>query len=75
MTEPRFLMPLEERLHADTSGELRASLTAQLQALRDDLLVRRRQLQSRERYRELQAALTATEAALSVLKTLRIRRA
>ena len=68
----RPLMPLEEQLLADRSGAQRRDLVRQLATLRDDLLVRQRQLNSRETHRELKAALAATEAALRVLNELRI---
>jgi hypothetical protein len=74
MTERQFMVGLEERLYADASGDLRRDLVRQLTSLRDDLLARRRQLHAREVYFQLQAALSATEGALSTLHTLRVRR-
>ena len=73
MAERYFMVQLEERLHADPSGELHASLIRQLDALRDDLIVKRRQVQRPEVYRDMQAALSAVDGALDALKTLRIR--
>ena len=72
MNIQRFLMPLEERLLADSAGTLRRDLIRQLTTLRDSLLVRQRQLNSRETHRELKGALAATEAALKVLSEVRI---
>jgi hypothetical protein len=68
MTEQRPFTALAERLHADRSGALQQDLIQQLTRLREGLLMRSRQLQSRETYRELQGALKATEAGLSLLK-------
>lgn len=74
MSEPVLMLQLEERLHADTRGELRRSLIAQLRDLQAALLARRRQLNEPEVYQRIQAALGAVEAALCTLRLLRVRR-
>jgi len=74
MADPKvFTLEIEERLYADQTGELKTSVLKELLALQATLQGERRQLNSRERYRELQAALLAVDGAIDALSTLRIR--
>ena len=66
-----FLLDIEEEMRADRSGELRRSMVDELLALQATLQQTRRQLNSRERYREVQAALLAVDGAIHALGTLR----
>ena len=69
-----FMVELEERLYADESGKLKTSMLEELRALQARLEHQRRQLSSRERFRELQAALLAVNGAIDALSNLRVQR-
>jgi hypothetical protein len=69
MSNTMFVLALEERLHADADGSFRQETIAHLNALHASLLAQRRQLQRREDYYRIQAALSAVEGAIRALQT------
>lgn len=72
-SQKRYMVELQARLDADTSGELTTSMLKELGALQTRLQRQRQQLNSPERYRELQAALLAVNGAIDALGKLRVR--
>lgn len=70
MLKRMILLDLEEKLLADQSGELRASLQKQLQEMKTRLAGQQRQLHKRERYLEIQSSLQAVTAAIAVFNNL-----
>jgi nitrogen fixation/metabolism regulation signal transduction histidine kinase len=69
MADPMMLLEIEERLYADKTGELRKSMLDQLLKLQNALNTRRRLLNDRKSYLEIQAALQAVTAAITVMRT------
>jgi hypothetical protein len=74
MSNTMFVLELEERLHADADGSFRQQTIAHLEALHASLLAQRRQLQRRDDYRRIQAALGAVEGAVQALQTIDVRK-
>lgn len=73
-TAPKpYMVELQERLAADTSGELTKRMLEELGALQTRLQHQRQKLNSPERFRELQAALLAVNGAIDALGKLRVR--
>ncbi len=67
------MLDLEERLHADTDGLLKARLLGELSAMQLRLQSELRKLNDRSTHQELQGALQAVTAALQVMRTMRVR--
>lgn len=67
MSDQLVLLDLEEKLLADQDGELRAALLKWLQTMELRLAAQRRQLNSRQRYLEIQSSLQAVSAAQRIL--------
>lgn len=67
------MLDLEAKLLADEDGTQRQALIKRLTAMQTSLQTQRRQLNDRERFRALQAASSAVDAALSTIRTLRVR--
>ncbi|MDB5839534.1 MAG: hypothetical protein JWQ23_1486 [Herminiimonas sp.] len=74
MADPMMLLEIEERLYADRTGELRKSMLDQLLKLQNALNTRRRLLNDRRSYLEIQAALQAVTAAITVMRTVFVDR-
>jgi type III secretion system YseE family protein len=71
---PTPMTELQERLGRDDNGALRASLCARLATLQASLRSELRRLHPPDRYRQLEAAARATDAALETLQTVRVPR-
>lgn len=69
---PVIMLDLEEKLLADRDGRQRAKLIVDLRAIQHRLHGELRQMNSRNRYLELQGAMKAVTAAVQVLQSLKI---
>lgn len=74
MKQPMYMTDLEERLGCDERGALRAEVNARLRALQAALRAELRGMHPRERYRQLEAASKAVDAALDALPLLQVPR-
>ncbi|MGV3653868.1 MAG: EscE/YscE/SsaE family type III secretion system needle protein co-chaperone [Noviherbaspirillum sp.] len=74
MTDPLFMLEIEQKMYADTSGAFRKGMLDRLRMLRGALELRRRQLNDPETFLRIQAAIQAVEAAIDVLGVIRVGR-
>ena len=65
--QPDFDFDVEQRLRDDTSGQYRAELRTRLKEMHNACVAAGRQLQDRETYRRLEAAIAAVGAAATAL--------
>ena len=69
-----YMTELEEQLGRDDDGALRASLCARLTTLQASLKAELRRMHPLDRFRQLDAAVQATDAALQTLRMVRVPR-
>jgi hypothetical protein len=67
------MLDLEERLHADEDGAVKAQLLSDLLAMQLRLQADLRKLNDRNTHLELQGALQAVTGALQAIKTMKVR--
>jgi hypothetical protein len=67
------MLDLEERLHADEDGAVKAQLLSDLLAMQLRLQADLRKLNDRNTHLELQGALQAVTGALQAIRTMKVR--
>ena len=74
MTDPLFMLEIEQKMYADTSGEFRKGMLQRLLVLRGSLELRLRQLNDPKTFLGIKAAAQAVDAAIHALRSIRVNR-